>query len=100
MQKSIIQVFPRLLPLLLGSPGPSQGLAVDVPPPTTVTVILGFIAGSAGKVSYSFRMLKAQTAMMILAFDPDVLYDQSGGWRKCKCDPGCCWTEEHTECPA
>ena len=54
MQKSIIQVFPRLLPLLLGSPGPSQGPAVDVPPPTTVTVILGFIAGSAGKVCLLF----------------------------------------------
>ena len=49
MKKSFLLVFLRLLPQLLGSP--SQGPAVesecvDVPPPTTVTAILGFIAGS------------------------------------------------------
>ena len=52
MKKSFLLVFLRLLQLLLGSP--SQGPAVDVPPPTTVAAILGFIAGSAGKVCLLF----------------------------------------------
>jgi hypothetical protein len=38
-----------LLLLLLGSP--SQGPAVHVPPPTTITTVRWFIAGSSGKVS-------------------------------------------------
>jgi hypothetical protein len=37
-----------LLPLLFGSP--SQGTAVDVPPPITVTAVLCFITDSPGKI--------------------------------------------------
>ena len=49
MKKSFLLVFLRLLPQFLGSPvqGPAvESECVDVPPPTTVTTILGFIAGS------------------------------------------------------
>ncbi len=41
--------FHCLLPLLLGPP--SQGPAVHVPPPTTITTVCWFIAESSGKVS-------------------------------------------------
>ncbi len=36
------------LPLLFGSP--SQGPAVDVPPPTTVTAVLCYITDSPGNI--------------------------------------------------
>jgi hypothetical protein len=42
------------LPLLFGSP--SQGPAVDVPPPTAVNDILCFITDSPGKIADSLRM--------------------------------------------
>ncbi len=49
IKKVIIRGFHRLLPLLLGPP--SQGPAVYVPPPTTITTVCWFIAESSGKVS-------------------------------------------------
>ena len=48
--------------------------------------------------SYAFAL--AQMVMMILVCNHHVLYDQWVGWSKCKCDPGCCWTDKYTECPA
>ena len=47
-EKSLSQGFHCLLPLLLGPP--SQGPAVHVPPPTTITTVCWFIAESSGKV--------------------------------------------------
>ena len=46
--KSLSLGFHCLLPLLLGPP--SQGPAVHVPPPTTITTVCWFIAESSGKV--------------------------------------------------
>lgn len=48
-EKSLSQGFHCLLLLLLGPP--SQGPAVHVPPPTTITTVCWFIAESSGKVS-------------------------------------------------
>ena len=48
-EKSHWQGFHCLLPLLLGPP--SQGPAVHIPPPTTITTVSWFIAESSGKVS-------------------------------------------------
>ncbi len=47
-KQSFPQFFHRSLSLLLGSP--SQGPAVDVPPPKTSTTALGFITDSSWKV--------------------------------------------------
>ena len=47
--KCLDPIFHCLLPLLLGPP--SQGPAVYVPPPTTITTACWFIAASSGKVS-------------------------------------------------
>ena len=43
-------VSPNLLPLLLVPP--CEGPAVNVPPPTTIAAVMGFIAGSSWKVGW------------------------------------------------
>ena len=49
-KKPGIRVYPCLFPLLLVPP--CEGPAVDVPPPTTIAAVMGFIAGSSWKVGW------------------------------------------------